>query len=382
MKYRKLGKTGIKALILGFGAMRLPQNSTNPEDINITETKKMVEYAVEYGINIYDTALLYHTNVRKKAGKSETILGQLLKEHPEVYISTKMPSWNITSWEYFNKTLDYQLQQLQKDTIELFFIHSIKDSYYENIKETGLYEFIDRALEDGRIKHVGFSTHASEETLDKIIKDYRKWEFALTQINYLDNTENPGLNGLKKLHKLNMGTMIMEPLRGGQLAQNQPKQIQEIFKQSKKQKTPIDWAFNYLWNKKEVNCVLSGMNSLEQVKQNIKLTDKAEIGMITQEEEKIYEKIKEEYEKLKNIPCTSCNYCMPCPHGVNIPKCFQEYNLDIISGNENEAIQYRFHLNQDRKAHNCTQCGACFYLCLQQINIPLQLKKVEEHFGE
>ena len=192
MKYRKLGKTGIKTSILGFGAMRLPQNSTNPEDINITETKKMIEYAVEHGINIYDTALLYHTNDRNKAGKSETILGQLLKEHPEVHISTKMPSWNITSWEYFDKTLDYQLQQLQKDTIELFFIHSIKDSYYENIKEKGLYEFIDRALEDGRIKHVGFSTHASEETLDKILKDYNKWEFALTQINYLDNTENPG----------------------------------------------------------------------------------------------------------------------------------------------------------------------------------------------
>lgn len=380
MKYRKLGKTGIKTSILGFGAMRLPLLDENPEHININEVKKMIEYSVEHGINIYDTALLYHTSDRSKPGLSEKILGETLKEYSDVHISTKMPSWNITNWDYFDETLDYQLKQLQKDTIELFFIHSIKDSFYTQIKDKGLYDYIDKALEDGRIKHVGFSTHGSKELLDEILNDYSKWEFALTQVNYLDNSSYPGIEGLKKLNKLNIGTMIMEPLRGGQLATNQPQQIQEIFNQANKKYTPVQWAFNYLWNKKEVNCVLSGMGNLKQVKENIQIAEQANEGMLTQKDENTLKIIKEEYEKLKNIPCTSCKYCMPCPYGVDIPKCFKEYNLDKISGNPNKSIQYKFHLHENRKAHNCTKCGKCLTLCPQQIDIPNELDKVNKYF--
>ena len=382
MKYRKLGKTRIKVSVLGFGAMRLPLLDENPEHINLDETKKMIKYSVEHGINIFDTALLYHTTDRVKPGISEPILGETLKEYSDVYISTKIPSWNITSWEYFDKTLNHQLKQLQKDTIELFFIHSIKDSFYQQIKEQGLYDHIDKALDDGRIEHIGFSTHGSYELLDEILSDYSKWEFALTQLNYLDNTSNPGIKGLKKLNKLNIGTMIMEPLRGGQLATNQPPQIQEIFNQSNKKYTPIQWAFNYLWNKKEVNCVLSGMNNLNQVKENIQIAEQSQEGILTEEDQIVLENVKREYNNLKNIPCTSCNYCMPCPYGVNIPKCFKEYNLDKLSGSPNKSIQYKYHLHDDRKAHNCKKCGKCIALCPQEINIPIELKKVEKHFEE
>lgn len=383
MKYRKLGKTGIKSSILGFGAMRLPLKSENPEDVNIDETRKMVEYAVEHGINMFDTALLYHTTDRSKPGVSETIMGNLLKDYQdEIHLSTKIPSWNILSWEYFDKTLDYQLKQFSTDQIELLFIHSIKDSYYSNIKQSGLYDFIDRAMDDGRIGHIGFSTHGSYQLLEEILDDYDKWEFALTQVNYLDNEENPGLDGLKKLNKLSIGTMIMEPLRGGQLAQNQPKSIQNIFSRAQSNYSNIEWAFNYLWDKKEVNCVLSGMSNLQQVKQNISLVDNAGENMLTDNDKQILREIKDEYKKLKNIPCTGCNYCMPCPQGVNIPKCFHEYNMDKISGSENQSVQYRFHLHEDKKAHNCTKCGLCVKSCPQSIDIPSELSKVKTHFGE
>lgn len=383
MKYRILGKTGIKSSILGFGAMRLPLNSENPEDVNITQTSEMVEYAIEHGINMFDTALLYHTNDRTKPGVSETILGNLLKEYEgEVHLSTKMPSWNITSWEYFDNTLNQHLERLQRDSIELFFIHSIKDSYYNSIKEKGLYDFINRAVDDGRIEHVGFSTHASYELLEQILSDYDGWEFVLTQQNYLDNADNPGLSGLKKLNKLNIGTMIMEPLRGGQLAQNLPSSVEKIFQDSGNSFSPIEWALYYLWDKPEVNCVLSGMSNLKQVKENIYLADNAKIGMLSKNEQKVLAEVKEEYQKLQNIPCTNCNYCMPCPFGVNIPKCFQEYNMDKLSNSSNASIQYRFHLHIDRKAHNCTKCGKCITSCPQSINIPEQLSIVEKHFGE
>ena len=381
MKYRTLGKTGIKSSILGFGGMRLPLKSQNPEDVDKEETRKMIDYAVENGINMFDTALLYHTNDRSKPGVSETILGNYLKEYSdEVHLSTKMPSWNIDSWEYFNQTLNHQLEQFQTDQIELFFVHSIKDSFYSSIKENGLYEFIDKAIDDGRIKHVGFSTHGSYELLDQILNDYDKWGFVLTQINYLDNEVNPGLKGLKKLHKLNIGTMIMEPLRGGQLAQNQPPQVQEIFSKSKSQYSNIQWAFNYLWNMDEVNCVLSGMSNLEQLKENISIVD--ELSKFTKEDKQILEEVKEKYKELNSIPCTGCNYCMPCPFGVNIPKCFYEFNMDKISGCENSSIQYKFHLHEDRKAHNCTKCGKCIESCPQSINIPNELLKVVNHFGD
>lgn len=382
MKYRTLGKTGIKASILGFGAMRLPLIDDNPEHVDIKQTEEMMEYAVDHGVNMFDTAWVYHTIDRSKPGISERILGDILNPYyDKIHVSTKMPSWDIKSWDYFDTTLDKQLERLHTDCIDLFFIHSIKDSFYENIKEAGLYEFVDRVLSDGRIKHICFSSHGSIELLNQILDDYDKWECVLTQLNYLDYKENPGIKGIKKIHEMNMGTMIMEPLRGGQLAINQPKSVQEIFNKSSRDFTPREWAFNYLWDKQYVDCVLSGMSNLEQVKENISIVDNAEMNMLNDEDEKILKMVKEEYDNLKNIPCTSCNYCMPCPFGVNIPKCFREYNMDLLGDDSINSVQYKFHLHEDRQAHNCTHCRKCESVCPQSISISDELKKVEEHFG-
>ncbi|MBR0472091.1 MAG: aldo/keto reductase [Methanosphaera sp.] len=382
MKYRTLGKTGIKSSILGFGAMRLPLNSDNPEDVNLVETRKMLDYAVDNGVNMFDTALVYHTIDRSKPGVSETILGNFLGEYDDLHISTKMPSWNILSWEYFDKTLDQHLERLNRDSIEMFFVHSIKDSYYETIKERGLYDFIDRAVDDGRIEHVGFSSHASYDVLMQILSDYDKWEFALTQINYVDNEENPGLKGLREFKKLDIGTMIMEPLRGGQLAENQPEPVQDLFDKSSKDFSPVEWALYYLWENSDINCVLSGMSSLEQVKCNVDLASNYRSGCLDSDDYRLLDDVKNLYSSLKNIPCTGCNYCMPCPFGVNIPKCFYEFNMDKLSGSNNQSVQYRFHLHDDKKAHNCTKCGKCSSVCPQSIDIPSWLGVVEDHFGE
>ncbi len=382
MKYRTLGKTGIKSSILGFGAMRLPLNSDNPEDVNLVETKKMLDYAVDNGVNMFDTALVYHTVDRSKPGVSEGILGNYLGEYDDLHVSTKMPSWNILSWEYFDKTLDHHLEQLNRDSLELFFVHSIKDSYYDIIKDKGLYDFIDRAVDDGRIEHVGFSSHASYDVLMQILSDYDKWEFALTQVNYLDNEENPGLRGLKELRKLDIGTMIMEPLRGGQLAENQPKSVRDIFGRSDRNYSPVEWAFNYLWENEDVHCVLSGMSSLDQVMMNVDLASNYKSGCLDLYDYELLDEVKSMYSCLKNIDCTGCNYCMPCPFGVNIPKCFHEYNMDRLSGSSNKSVQYRFHLHDDKKAHNCTKCGKCLSVCPQSIDIPSMLSVVEDHFGE
>lgn len=382
MKYRTLGKTGIKSSILGFGAMRLPLNSDHPRDVNLVKTSKMIDYAVDNGINMFDTAFVYHTTDREIAGVSERILGDFLKEYDDVHISTKMPSWNILSWDYFDKTLNHHLNELQRDSIELFFVHSIKDSFYNQIKDSGLYDFIDRAISDGRIEHVGFSSHGSYDFINSVLDDYEGWEFVLTQLNYLDNDENPGIKGVRRLKKLNMGTMIMEPLRGGQLAENLPLSVTDIFNESKRDYSPVEWAFNYLWENDDISCVLSGMSSLEQVKNNIYLADNFTKGSLDADDYDLLDRIKYEYSTLKNIGCTGCNYCMPCPFGVNIPKCFHEYNMDMLSGSVNKSVQYRFHLHEDKKAHNCVKCGKCVSVCPQFLDIPSLLSTVEKHFGE
>lgn len=383
MKYRTLGKTGISASILGFGAMRLPLADENPKHVDIKQTEEMIEYAVGHGVNMFDTAWVYHTTDRSKPGVSEMVLGDILSRgfYDKVHVSTKMPSWEIKSWEYFDKTLDKQLERLQTDQIELFFVHSIKDSFYNDIKDAGLYEFVDRALSDGRIKHACFSTHGSYEFLNRILDDYDKWECVLTQLNYLDEYDNTGIRGVEKIHSLGLGTMIMEPLRGGKLADKQPRQVQEIFEKSGRNYKPIEWAFNYLWDKEEVNCVLSGMSNLEQVKENIDLVDNANVGMLTGSDSEVLHNVKDEYDKLISIPCTACNYCMPCPFGVNIPKCFREYNMDMLGDESINSIQYKFHMHEDRQAHNCVSCRKCVESCPQSIDIPEQLSIVEKHFG-
>ncbi len=362
--------------------MRLPLLDDNPEHVDIKQTESMIEYAVDHGVNMFDTALVYHTTDREKPGVSECILGDIFSRgfYDKIHLSTKMPSWNIYSWEYFDKTLDSQLERLHKDEIELFFIHSIKDSYYEDIKESGLYEFVDRALSDGRIKHVCFSTHGSIELLNEILEDYDKWEVALTQLNYLDEKEATGIEGVKKLNKLNIGTMIMEPLRGGKLAQKQPQSVQDIFNKSDRNYTPLEWAFYYLWEKDFVNCVLSGMSSFDQLKENISIAEKYEKGMLNSDDSQTLKEVKNEYDNLRSIPCTGCNYCMPCQFGVNIPKCFNEYNMDLLGDSQINSVQYRFHLHEDRQAHNCVECNKCLEVCPQSINIPEQLKVVKNHF--
>ncbi len=382
MKYRELGKTRIKSSILGFGTMRLPLLDNNPEHVDVKQTEEMIEYAVNHGINMFDTAWVYHTLSRSKPGVSETVLGDILSSgfYDKVHVSTKMPSWEIKSWEYFDNVLDKQLERLKTDQIDLFFIHSIKDSFYNEIKEDGLYEFIDRALNDGRIKHACFSTHGSYNLLNQILDDYDKWDCVLTQLNYLDENDNTGLRGVKKLNKLGIGTMIMEPLRGGKLAQNQPSSIKNIFNKSSRKFNPVEWAFNYLWDKPEVNCVLSGMSNLDQVKENIVAAENAEKNMLTSDDKLILEEVKSEYDKLNTIPCTSCNYCMPCSFGVNIPKCFREYNMDLIGDERINSVQYRFHMHEDRQAHNCTKCGKCIDVCPQAIDIPEKLEIIKKHF--
>jgi len=384
MLYRELGKTKEKVSILGLGAMRLPTINSNG-NIDKTKATELLSYGIDNGINLIDTAYSYHAdNFSDRSGNCEPFLGEFLSTgyREKVLLSTKLPSWLIRKKEDFNFYLEEQLKRLQTDKIDIYLLHNLTETHWNRIK-VDVIEFMDRILEDGLVKHVGFSSHTEFDILIDILDSYDKWEVALTQMNFIDENYQIGLEGLKYLKNINMGNMIMEPLRGGRLVQNIPDNIMKMWNTSDIKRTPVEWALEYLWNMESVDCVLSGVTTLEQLKNNIEISNKSKINSISDNDLKLIKNVAKEYRLQKGNECTGCNYCMPCSEGVNIPECFKEYNIAKMLNNPSaSAMQYFSLLGYKELAGNCNNCKECIEYCPQMINIPEELDKVQKLFGD
>ena len=382
MIYNTLGKTGLKVSRLGFGTMRLPTINSNA-DINETEASKMLEYGIENGINLIDTAYPYHSDTLEGNGNSEKFLGEFLKENTlrdEVYISTKSPSWAIENKSDFDCYLDTQLEKLQTDYIDIYLLHSLTVPDWYKVKDLDVLDFLDDCLSSGKVKHVGFSSHIEVDYLIEILDEYPKWEVVMTQMNYLDEYYQSGVMGLNYLKEVNVGSMIMEPLRGGRLVQNIPPSVNEIWDMAEVKRTPVEWALQYLWNRDDVDCVLSGMTSLEQVTQNIEIASTEDI--ISEYDQEIIREVARQYRSTIGNRCTRCGYCMPCPHGVDIINCLTEYNIaHMMNDPKASAMQYFTLIDNDSRADSCVDCKECIPFCTQMLNIPEELQKVYEYFG-
>ena len=384
MKYRTLGKTGEKVSILGFGAMRLPHFETN-DQIYKEKSDEILSYGIENGINLIDTAYSYHANNLSGKGKCEEYLGNFLYDNSyrdEILLSTKLPSWLINSKEDMENIFEEQLNDLKTDSIDLYMLHSLNEDTWKKFREINVFEFMDELLDSGRVKHMGFSAHTEMDWIVDIVDDYERFEFALTQLNYLDERYQSGREGVEYLSYHNLGTMIMEPLRGGRLVQNVPQDIMELWDMAEEKRTPLEWAFQYLWNMEEVNTVLSGMNSLEQVKENIEIANRSEINSISENDLELIKEVAWEYKQRKGNDCTGCGYCMPCPHGVDVAGCFREYNVAKMLNNPAGSAMHYFSLDRGTRADNCLHCDDCLNHCPQMIHISEDLKKVEEFFGK
>ena len=324
MLYNKLGKTNLEVSRLGFGTMRLPTTGSNDEIIE-SEASEMLTYGIENGINIIDTAYPYHSKTLDGSGESETFVGEFLKENnyrEDILLSTKSPSWAIEKKEDFDFYLDEQLKKLQTDYIDIYLLHSLTVPDWEKVKGLDVLDFLDDCLTTGKVKHVGFSSHIEVDYLIEIIDEYPKWEVVMTQMNYLDEYYQSGVMGLDYLKETNIGSMIMEPLRGGRLVQNIPKEVQTLWDSANVKRTPVEWALQYLWNRDDVDCVLSGMTSLNQVKENIEIANK--IDEISENDQELIREVARTYRTFLGNNCTRCGYCMPCPHGVDIINCLTE----------------------------------------------------------
>ena len=371
-------KSKDKLSILGFGCMRFPGGQMKP---NEDESIRQVRKAIDMGINYLDTAWPYH------GGKSEVILGKALKDgyREKVKIADKLPHWLCKTREDMDYYLNTQLDRLDDKIIDYYLVHALDYAIWMKMKNMGIIDFLEQAKNSGKIKNAGFSFHGPRDDFKKIV-DEHEWDFCQIQYNILDKHDQAGIEGLEYAESKNIGVIIMEPLRGGALAGKLPKEIEAVYNKAPIKRTNAEWALRWIWNHSGVITVLSGMNSDDQIEENSKIASEAAAGSLTNEETSLVEEAAKTFRAKMKVPCTGCQYCMPCPKNVNIPFAFTWYNQKHLF---NQGFMSRLmYLSQSsgiqgRKASlasQCVDCGKCVKHCPQKIDIPKELKQVKKEF--
>jgi hypothetical protein len=379
--YRKYGKTNEMVSVLGFGCMRLPIIGNDPTNIDDDKAINMIRYAIDAGVNYVDTAYPYHGTGFATGGASELFVARALRDgyRERVKLATKLPSWLIKTRADMDKYLNEQLKRLETDSIDFYLVHSLNADVWPVLKEAGISEFLDQAIKDGRIKYAGFSFH-DQVGLFKEIVDYYDWSFCQIQYNYLDEIYQAGKEGLEYAAKKGLGIAIMEPLRGGNIV-NLPKKAKAIIGQADVKRTPAELALRWVWNHPEVSVVLSGMTTMDQVTENIKVAQEAQANSLTAKELEIIDEIKKLFKERIKVNCTACAYCMPCPAGINIPGCFSTYNdYWVFDATPAAKQRYEIYSKLASPASKCVECGKCESHCPQGIAIHKELKNVRELF--
>lgn len=376
MLYREVPKNGDRLSILGYGCMRFPQRM---KSINEKLAEKQMMHSLERGVNYFDTAYPYH------GGKSEPFVGKVLHENgcrDKVKIATKLPHWMTASKDDMDRLLDKQLNKLKTDRIDYYLIHALNGPLWETAKENGVIDFLDNALQKGKIINAGFSFHGLSEDFNPIVDDY-DWTFCQIQYNFLDTQNQAGTAGLHYAASKKLAVMVMEPLRGGNLAKPPPPSVQKIWEKSDTKRTPVDWALSWLWNQPEVTVVLSGMNNDTHITENLSLAGKALPNLFPDKDLALVAEAADDFRQVMKAGCTGCQYCMPCPAGVNIPGCFDWYNSRHAFKDKSAKLMYTFFnggvaSNRPSLASQCVQCGECLDKCPQNLPISDLLEDVAE----
>lgn len=380
MEYRDFGNIDWKPSALGFGAMRLPHHDDDRGKIKEEEAIEMIRWAFDNGVNYIDTAWPYHDE------NSEELVGKALKDgyRKKVKVATKLPSWEIDEANDAEEIFQKQLEKLDVEKIDFYLIHSLNRDRWESLQslDIDIFEWMEEKRNKGEIEHLGFSFHDDLDTFKEIVDTY-DWDFCQIQYNYLDQEFQAGKEGLKYANEQGLGVIIMEPLRGGKLAKEPPEAIDKIWKESEKERTPVEWALKWLWNQPEVSLVLSGMSQLKQVKENVKYASESGVDEFTQKDLEVVDKAAEKYQEISPVPCTGCNYCVPCPNDVAIPRNFRFYNqAEIYDEYEKYKEYWDEKMSEESRANHCVECGECLEKCPQNIEIINKLKEVTEYFSD
>ena len=377
MQYRSFGKLDWKASVLGFGCMRFPSADGKRGSPNVDEAEaiRMLHHAIDHGVNYIDTAYPYHE------GKSELIVGRALKDgyREKVRLATKLPVFLVQGLQDFDRFLNEQLAKLRTDHIDFYLLHGLNKANWSNVVlKHGLLGLAERALADGRIRHLGFSFHDDYACFEGIVNASAPWSFCQIQYNYMDIENQAGTRGLKLAAEKGLAVVVMEPLMGGRLA-DPPPAIRETRAADPAHRSPAQLAFEWVWDQPEVTVVLSGMSDMSQVVENLRFADSARVGKLGPADQALIARIREQYQARTAIPCTKCGYCLPCPNDVNIPVNFELFNYAHAYEDLGAArFRYTFMLKEGQRAGACTDCDTCEELCPQHIQISEWMPKVAE----
>lgn len=369
---RAIEKLGIETSLLGFGCMRFP---TKDGKIDEARAEKMMDEAIARGINYIDTAFPYH------GGESEPFVGKVLDKYPRdsYYLATKLPCWDVKTPEDAPRIFESQLKRLNKDHIDFYLLHALGRDRFRDMVKLGVVEFCEEMKRQGKIKYLGFSFHDGYEAFEEIA-NYRDWDFCQIQLNYMDTNEQAGLKGYELTEKLNIPLVIMEPIKGGSLA-NLPEEVCGDLRAADPSASNASFALRWVASFPNVKVVLSGMSSEDQTEDNLNtFTNFKPMG---EDEMKMMAKLADTLRSRVNNGCTGCNYCMPCPAGVNIPYNFRIWNTFGMYGDKNGTRwQWNHNIAQEQKAINCIECGACEAACPQQLSIRENLKQLQKELDE
>jgi len=377
MQYRQFGQLDWKVSALGFGCMRFPVVDDDSSRIDEPEATKMLHYAIDHGVNYLDTAYPYH------GGNSEQFLGRALEGgyRQKVRLATKQPCWLIEVPTDFDKYLNEQLRKLQTDHIDFYLLHALSRDKWHKVRDVGVLPWAEKAIADGRIGHLGFSFHDEYDAFKEIVDAYDKWTSCQIQYNYVDIEHQAGTKGLEYAASKGLAVVIMEPLLGGGLA-GPPDSIAGLWESAPTKRTPVDWALQWLWNKPEVSVVLSGMSTMQQVKENVASACTSGINTLSEEELGPFSRAREAYDRLRPIACTQCEYCLPCANGIDIPYLFGLFNRGRMYNVAGWARWHYGNVPEEKRANACERCGQCEDLCPQQLPISEWMVRVHEVLGE
>ena len=374
MKYAKFPGTDIIASRLGYGCMRLPVKNEEGNPIDRPEAIRLIRKAIDEGVTYVDTAYGYH------GGDSERLVGEALKDgyRERVTLTTKLPLWKVEKTEDMEALLDEQLSKLQVDHVDFYLAHAVNGERFDHVVELGLFEFMDKMQEKGKIRYPGFSFHDNAETFRRVIDSY-PWKLAQVQMNILDENNQATMKGIEYAASKGIGIVIMEPLRGGALTRNVPQTVKDLYAQMPVKRSEAEWAFRYLYDRPEIITILSGMSAYDQVADNLRIFEEADAGCTSEAEKQLFRNVRNAYEARVRVGCTGCEYCQPCPQEIRIPDIFRGYDNAAVF--DNFAPFYERYI-KERMAAKCVKCGACEAACPQHISIRDWLETIDKEAVE